>query len=209
MRAAGFATALGLILAAGSALAAQPEPPAGAQSSGVVSYPPAFFAAFNPTNAFDMVGRLPSFNLDTGASVRGFEGAAGNVLIDGQRPSSKSDSVDQVLQRIPAGKVERVDVIRGGAPGIDMQGKTMIANVILKKGGGVRGAIEAKDYRLTNGRNFNIGKLEASGSFGDSLWELGVRGGALPDDGISTGGRGAVIFADGRPSTISRLDAIG
>ena len=211
MRAAGFASALGLILAvaAGPALAAPPQPPAGAQSSGVVSYPPGFFAAFNPNSAFDMLGRLPSFNLDTGASVRGFEGAAGNVLIDGQRPSSKSDSIDQVLQRIPSGKVERIDVIRGGAPGIDMQGKTMIANVILKKGGGMRGAIEAKDYRLTNGRNFNIGKLEASGSFGDSLWELGVRGGALPDDGISTGGRGVVIFADGRPPKISRLDAIG
>ena len=68
-----------------------------ADASGVISYPPAFFAAQNPNSALEMVGRLPGFSLDTGDSVRGFEGAAGNVLLDGQRPSSKSDSLDVIL----------------------------------------------------------------------------------------------------------------
>ncbi|HEY0437174.1 MAG TPA: TonB-dependent receptor plug domain-containing protein, partial [Phenylobacterium sp.] len=180
-----------------------------ADQPGVVSYPPAFFAAQNPGSALDMIGRLPSFSLDTGANVRGFEGAAGNVLINGQRPSSKADGLDTILQRIPAGKVERIDVIRGGAPGIDMQGKTVIANVILKSGGGTRGLLEGKDYRLTDGRSYAGGRAEASGSFGDTTWEVGLRGDAGPDNTVSPGGRGLVIFADGRPTQVQRLDSTG
>jgi outer membrane cobalamin receptor len=117
--------------------------PAATGQAGVTSYPPAFFAAQNPNSAADMVTRLPGFTLDTGDSVRGFEGSAGNVLIDGQRPASKSDNLQTILSRIPAGKVERIDVIRGGAPGIDMQGKTVIANVVLKKGGAIRSTLPA------------------------------------------------------------------
>ena len=65
-------------------------------------------------------------------AVRGFGGAAGNVLIDGERPATKDDSLDQILNRIPASAVARIEVIRGGAPGIDMQGKTVIANVVRR-----------------------------------------------------------------------------
>jgi outer membrane receptor protein involved in Fe transport len=67
-------------------------------------------------------------------SVRGFAGATGNVLIDGDVPTTKSDPVDQILYRIPAGQVDHIDVIRGGAPGIDMHGQTVVANVVRKKG---------------------------------------------------------------------------
>ncbi|HEY1753548.1 MAG TPA: TonB-dependent receptor plug domain-containing protein [Caulobacteraceae bacterium] len=122
--------------AAGAALAAPEAAPQGGPAqpanSGVTSYPPSFFATFRPNTALDMVNDLPGFSLDTGGGVRGFGGAAGNVLIDGDRPATKSDSLDAILQRIPAGSVERIDVIRGGAPGMDMRGKTVIANVIRK-----------------------------------------------------------------------------
>jgi hypothetical protein len=57
--------------------------------------------------------------------VRGFEGAAGDVLIDGELPTSKSDDLESVLRRIPASQVARIDLIRGGAPGIDMHGKVV------------------------------------------------------------------------------------
>ena len=45
------------------------------QQEGVSSYSPEFFAAQQPGTAIDMLNRLPGFTLDTGASVRGFEGA--------------------------------------------------------------------------------------------------------------------------------------
>ena len=57
-----------------------------AEQQGVISYTPADFAAARPNTALDMINRLPGFAFDGGDSVRGFAGAAGNVLIDGQRP---------------------------------------------------------------------------------------------------------------------------
>ena len=103
-------------------------------ANGVISYPPSFFAEYRPTSVQDMVGRIPGFNSSRGDDVRGFGGAAGNVLIDGERPSSKSISVDEALRRMLPSQVERIDLIRGGAPGIDMQGQAVVANVIRKKG---------------------------------------------------------------------------
>jgi len=179
-----------------------------AEQQGIVSYAPDFFAAQNPNNALDMVGRLPGFSLDTGDAVRGFEGAAGNVLIDGQRPSSKSDALDGILQRIPASRVARIDLIRGGAPGVDMQGKTVIANVILKPGGGVKGLLSASDWTLADGRSFHGLRAEASGSWGARTWEGALRSSSGPDDGVSTG-QSHIIFADGRPTEIAVLDSKG
>src|SRR5262249_35064607 len=39
----------------------------------------------------------------------------------------------ELLQRLPIEQVERVDIIRGGAPGVDMQGWPVVANVIRKR----------------------------------------------------------------------------
>src|SRR3546814_11186828 len=77
-----------------------------------------------------MVKRLPGFVLvDSDGDVRGFAGATGNVVIDGKPPSSKSESLEAVLRRIPAASVARIEVIRGGAPGIDRGGHDVVANV--------------------------------------------------------------------------------
>ena len=113
---ASLAFSLALLSLASMARAAAAPPQA------VTSFPPAFFASAQPNTAFDMVLLLPGFSFDRGDTVRGFGGAAGNVLIDGARPASKTDALDEVLKRIPAKSVERIEVIRGGAPGIDMQG---------------------------------------------------------------------------------------
>ncbi len=116
-----------LVMAQAAAVAAAPA------QSGVISYPASYFTALQSQNAGEMLSRLPGFTLDSGNSSRGFEGSAGNVLIDGQRPASKTDSLDEILKRMPIGVVERIDLIRGGAPGIDMQGKTVLANVIARR----------------------------------------------------------------------------
>ena len=92
-----------------------------ARQDGVISYPPAYFASFQPSNAMEMVNRVPGFSFDGGDDdVRGFGGAGGNVLIDGQRPAAKSDNLENILRRLPSSNIERVDLIRGSANGIDM-----------------------------------------------------------------------------------------
>jgi hypothetical protein len=142
---------------------AQPSADArAAAAEGVDSYPFAYFAAQQPNTAYDVVIRLPGFSLDDGSSVRGFAGAAGNVLIDGQRPTAKTDDLISILKRIPAGQIERVDVIHGAAPGIDMQGKTVVANVILKKTAGFNGDMALVNLRTSDGRDMPQYRLEGT-----------------------------------------------
>jgi outer membrane receptor protein involved in Fe transport len=163
----------------------QAAPPPATQ--GVTSYPPEFFVAAQPNTALDMVLRLPGFSLDTGDNVRGFGGAAGNVLIDGARPASKDDSLEEVLKRINASQVARIDVIRGSAPGIDMQGKSVIANVIRKTDGGLRVTAAYAGNYVYDGRYKPSVRLEGSKRFGKVAVEAGFLGGFGVDDGAGDG----------------------
>lgn len=190
------------ILAQAAAAATAPVLPTTPAEQAVTRYPASFFTPLNAANALDMVSKIPGFTLDTGAAVRGFEGAAGNVLIDGERPSSKSDSIDQILQRIPVAQVERIDVVRGGAPGIDMQGKTVIANVVRKKNAGFRGlAAVANGWVVLDGRNAPSIRLEASNGEGGRRWEVSARGGLGVDDGT---GDGAEVKVDRNGALIGK-----
>ena len=138
------ALALSLILASASLAC-----PAWAQneaSPGVTAYDAGFFADIQPSNALDMVRQLPGFRLQSGnSSVRGYAGGAGNMLVDGQRPTSKEQSLESVLQRIPAEAVERIELIRAGAPGADMQGFPLLANVVRNDNADLRGRLEAEE----------------------------------------------------------------
>lgn len=194
-----------------AAAATQPvaEAPAAAKSA-VISYPPAFFAAAQPVVAFDMIQRVPGFSFDGGDSnVRGFGGAAGNVLIDGQRPASKGDTLEDVLRRLPASQVERIDVIRGGAPGINMQGKPVVANIIRKPGDSWRGLVVVSDrLLLDDGRQQPGLRLEGSRNFGGKLWEGSLVAGAGLDDGAGDGPRYR-LDAAGRPLLLGDVKSEG
>ena len=204
-----------LLLVLAQALTAAPAPvatlpvaaPAAAQQ-GVVSYGPDFFAASRPANADEMVARLPGFAIDTGSGVRGYDGAAGNVLIDGQRPATKTDNLDEVLKRIPFATVERIDVIRGGAPGIDMQGKTVIANIIRKAGGGAHGLLAYADQTAQNGQHSWVVRAEGSGRLGVRSWEAGLYAGHFIDDGAGDGPLTRVDGA-GKPLREGRIHSHG
>ena len=151
-RASGLALAGALSIGVGGAQAqssAEPPAPVGeklpaaATDANVVAYPFAFFTEFRPITALDMIGRIPGFAFDGGSSARGISGTVGNVLIDGERPLARGDSLSSILSRVPAGQVVRIDVVRGGAGGIDMGGKPVVANVIRRPDAGVSGAASA------------------------------------------------------------------
>jgi len=111
----------------------------------VTVYRAGFFKANQPNTALDMVGLLPGFRLNGGDSgIRGFSGSVGNVLIDGGLPTSKQESVEDILRRIPAGAVDRIELIRPGAAGVDMYGHPLLANVIRNRTSTLRGRAEAE-----------------------------------------------------------------
>lgn len=145
-------------------------------SQSTIPYPAPFFATMGLETAYDMVLRVPGFTFDDGSTVRGFADAAGNVLIDGQRPASKTDDLVAILRRIPASKIERIDLIRGGAPGIDMQGKAVVVNVIRKSDSGFTGAATLSTYK-PGGLPFDPGiRLEGAWRDGDHILEASFFG---------------------------------
>src|SRR6185295_8585821 len=103
---------------------------AAANTGDRVAYDAAFFAQFNPQNALDMVNQTPGFSLNSGEDRRGFSGAGGNLLIDGERPVAKSQSVQTILQNIPAAQVLRIEVLRGAAVAGDASGQSVLINVV-------------------------------------------------------------------------------
>jgi outer membrane receptor protein involved in Fe transport len=146
-------------------------PAFGEEPSGVIVYQPAFFADARPNTAYDMIKRVPGFVFDAGATARGFAGTAGNVLINGQRPTSKQDALDSILTRIPASDVDHIELIRGGAPGIDMQGQTVVVNVVRKTGDSTKVVVTAEDTIWTDGHMVPYAAVEFTRHAGGATYE--------------------------------------
>lgn len=100
-------------------------------ASDTARFPAAFFAAYNPVTAADMVSRIPGFELREGDERRGFGGSAGNLLINGERPSSKATPSD-LLKRIPASDVAHIEVVAGTNAQSDVRGQSQFVNVITR-----------------------------------------------------------------------------
>lgn len=131
------AAALVLCGCAGSAYAAQTAGP-----NGRTVYEAAYFTQFAPSSALQIVQRVPGFTLELGnQDVRGFGQAAGNVVINGQRPSSKSDTLETILARIPASRVARVEIGPGDLFGSEFSGKPVVLNLVTTAAGGLAGTI--------------------------------------------------------------------
>jgi hypothetical protein len=117
----------------------------------VTGFQPDYFAGSSPAAALEMVRLVPGFRLQEGdTTVRGYSGAVGNILIDGRPPASKQDKLEDILRRIPAGSVERIELIRPGAAGIDMQGYPLLVNVVRKVSTSLRGRVEAETIFFPN-----------------------------------------------------------
>ncbi|BEU99489.1 TonB-dependent receptor plug domain-containing protein [Novosphingobium olei] len=119
--------------AAGDASTSAPETeaPTPALESGRTVFTPADFARFAPRNALDLLRVVPGFSIREAEQARGLGQASGNVLVNGQRLSSKSDDIYTQLSRIPASTVERIELVDAATlkvPGLSGQ----VANIIAR-----------------------------------------------------------------------------
>jgi outer membrane receptor protein involved in Fe transport len=148
---------------------------------------------------------LPGFVFDDGDTARGFAGTAGNVLIDGQRPTSKTDDLQSILTRLPAADVDHIDVIRGGEEGIDMQGKTVVANVIRKKGNSTQVVAEIDDnFWLGDHHSVPSATIQFTQHSGDSTYEGSIARLGNYDDSV---GKGSWTLTDPATGAVQRGEA--
>ena len=172
-----------------SAQDAAPAPAAGART-----YTPEDFTRFAPRTALDMLEQVPGFVIREAVQERGLGQATGNVLVNGQRLSGKSNDVLTQLSQVPAGNVVRIE-IRDGAT-LDIPGLSgQVANVITKAAG-ISGQWEWRpdvrkyytDPQLTRG------SVSMSGTRGHVDWTLGLDNSA---NHSGAGGPTTIYNADG------------
>ena len=168
-------------LAVSQAALAQPAP------DGLTAYPAAFFKENQPATALDMIKLVPGFRLQNGdTGIRGFSGTVGNVLIDGQPPTSKEESLELILGRITAGAVERIELIRGAA---EMYGHPMLANVVRIKNVSLRGRAEIEGAINLTGSTAPRIALSVTRQGADSIWDASVRYGRSIGNNLGFGRR--------------------
>jgi hypothetical protein len=135
-----------------------------------ITYDAAFFAQFSPRTALDMVERVPGFAVEEGEERRGFAGAQSNVLIDGEPPVSKAQEIEDMLGRIPAGDVVRIELIRGAGSNAG-SAQTMRVNVVRRPSSG-EGVWEIELAHARDGRVTPSGEAAWSGRRGDFEYGL-------------------------------------
>lgn len=110
------------------------EEPMGNANSTVV-YEADYFAQYNPVTASDMLDRIPGVEVGGrggrgGGNNRGL-GTGGNLLINGQRLAGKDNSPRDQLNRITAGEVQRIEIIRDTSGELAVRGASEVINIIL------------------------------------------------------------------------------
>ena len=171
--------------------------------AGLSAYPAAFFQENQPATALDMVRLVPGFRLQAGDSgIRGFSGTVGNVLIDGQLPTSKEESIEQVLGRISASAVERIELIRGAA---DMHGHAVLANVVRIKSVSLRGRALAEGGINLTGSTLQQLSLNVTRQGTDSVLDVSASYGRGIGNNLGFGERQRFL-PDGTPVRISTYE---
>ena len=158
------------------------------------TYTPADFDRFQPNTALDMVSQIPGFSLRDGDSgSRGFGEASANFLINGRRPSTKSQSARDLLARIPAESVKRLEVLDGASldiPGLSGQVVNVVARTVDLSGSWRYAA------RFEEGTAPQLleGELSVAGERGDLSFNLALDAGqfTFTEDSVET-------FFDDRP----------
>ena len=139
------------------------------------SFTPEDFAQFSPKTALEMVAQIPGFQIEAQDNTqRGFGQATGNVLINGQRLSGKSNDAVEALGRIPAASVVRIEVQDGAQldiPGLSGQ----VVNIVSSQTGGISGAWTAETiFRRNLDPSLLNGTLSLSGKSGALDWTLSL-----------------------------------
>ncbi|NNE56859.1 MAG: hypothetical protein HKN36_02020 [Hellea sp.] len=174
--------------------------PAAAQDDNVLrSFEPDYFAHFAPRTALDMINRVPGFQLESGTTDRGIGQGGANLLLDGKLITGKGDDASEIIGRISAADIVRIDIVDGSSlniPGLSGQ----VANIITQKDKSLNGtwAWNPEFRNRLEGNLFN-GNVTISGESGDVSYSAELRNNArrVGQRGIETHtGLDGIVFQE-------------
>ncbi len=165
---------------------------------------PADFKQYAPLSARDMVERIPGFRLSNSRDQnesRGFGQATENVLINGQRISSKSSSAADVLARIPAETVVRIELVEGAT--LDVPGLSGRVVNVVAQANGMSGTWSYRS-RIIDGQEPLLfgGEMSAAGQSKNLGWTVNLN---VEPRGSSGEGEESVTDALGAQISSSKL----
>lgn len=122
--------------------------------------------------AQDLLGNVPTLQVDADGSVSLRGSSNVKILIDGKESAMAGSDVNKLLQSLPADAVAKVEIITNPSAKYDAEGQTGIINIVLKKNirTGLNGNINisAGSYDNYNGGltlNFRDKKFNYFGSY--------------------------------------------
>lgn len=131
-------SALSLAIATASQSLAQAQAQAEIDATvdeSTVVYQADFFDQYSPVSVSDMIDRIPGISLALnrrgGGNSRGLGSGEGEVLINGQRTTGKSNESRNQLSRISADQVDYIEIIRGTSEEMDIRGGGQVVNIVL------------------------------------------------------------------------------
>ena len=158
------------------------------ENSNVVTYDSAYFEAYNPISAKDMLNRVPGADAilgqDQGDSRddqrRGLRSNTDQILINGKRVTAKGNSIQEYFDRISAAQVIRIEVISGNVREIDADVGARVINVVLDEDtGGASGTWHMGNLFYDHGQMQPSGYLSYNGDTGN--WSYTIFGETRPD----------------------------
>ncbi len=157
-----------------------------AQDNTKVIYDTAYFQKYSTVTLEDMIKNIPGGTAmlsdirraareDQGS--RGFGNTGAQILINGKRLSGKANDIAANLTRISADRVERIELIRGTAEGLDIQSDGILFNVILKEGADSMSStlVEARVDYSDGGKFRPSGQVAYSGKTGNVNYGIGYQ----------------------------------
>ncbi|MEM9838370.1 MAG: TonB-dependent receptor plug domain-containing protein [Pseudomonadota bacterium] len=137
------------------------------------SFTPDYFERFAPQTALDMLRQVPGFSVRSTGGGRGLGQGGTNVLIDGERITSKDTNVIDVLSQTPAQTVVRIEV--GDAASMGVTGLNgQVANVVLDRSA-FSGSFEWRPLFRSDVRpRLTEGLVSVSGEVGELSYTLGL-----------------------------------
>ncbi len=124
-------------------------------------------------NASDLLRNIPSVEVDSEGkvSLRGNQNVA--VLINGKPAPVPAEFIATFLQQLPAGTIERIEVIPNPSAKYDPDGMAGMLNIVLKKntslatnGTITAGGTSTGSYNASANLNANPGRWTLSGTYG-------------------------------------------